>query len=88
MKLEIKIPQGIKVEIDAKKVKVTGPKGTVQKEIKSKVILVKLESDNITLETKNDRKATLAIINTTKTIIENMISGVKNKYVYTLNRRL
>ncbi len=84
MKLEIKVPQGIKVEIDAKKIKVTGPKGTVQKEIKSKVILVRLESDNIILETKNDRKQTLAIINTTKSIIENMISGVKNKYVYTL----
>lgn len=84
MKLEVEVPQGITVNVVGNKVKVTGPQGNVEKEIKSKVIIVKLDTDKIILESKNDRKKTLSILNTSKSIVKNMFSGVKKKYVYTL----
>jgi len=84
MKLELEVPKGITVTVTNNIVNVKGSKGTVEKEFKSKVITLKQDSGKIILESKNDRKRVLAILNTTKSIIANMFSGVDKKYTYTL----
>jgi large subunit ribosomal protein L6 len=84
MKEEISIPTGITVTIKGSKIKVTGKLGSVEKDIKSKLIILKHDADKIVLESKTDRKKVLAILNTTKTVILNMLSGVERKYTYTL----
>jgi large subunit ribosomal protein L6 len=84
MKLELQVPQGVTATVKDNVVTVKGSKGTIDKEFKSKVLTIKQDNNKIILETKNDRKMVLAILNTTKSIIENMFSGVNNKYTYTL----
>jgi len=84
MKIDVEVPKGITVNVSGNKIKATGSKGSVEKEIKSRVIIVKLDTDKIILESKNDRKKTLSILNTAKAIIKNMFSGVNKKFVYTL----
>jgi len=84
MKLEVTIPSNVTVNLDGNKIKVTGSKGTVEKEFKSKVLMLTKEDNKIIVETKNDRKRVLAILNTVKSVIENLFSGVEKKYVYTL----
>lgn len=84
MKFEINIPQGITVTKKENLVVVKGKLGELQKEFKSKLINITINSNKIDLESINDRSKTLAILNTIKSIIDNMISGVNKKYVYTL----
>ncbi|PIU22338.1 MAG: 50S ribosomal protein L6 [Candidatus Diapherotrites archaeon CG08_land_8_20_14_0_20_30_16] len=84
MKTEIKIPEGITVSVKDNIVQVKGPKGSIEKEFKSKVVSIKLENKEIVLESTNTRRKVLSILYTTQSIIENLISGVQKKYTYTL----
>jgi len=84
MKKEIEIPTNITVDVKNNCVSVKGPKGSVSKEFKSKVISIKVEGNKVVLESTNDRRKVLSILQTTQSIIENMFSGVQKKYSYTL----
>jgi large subunit ribosomal protein L6 len=84
MKYEINIPQGITVSKKDNFLLVKGKLGELNKEFKSKLVNINIESQKIVLESINDRTKTLAILNTVKAIVKNMLSGVNKKYVYTL----
>jgi large subunit ribosomal protein L6 len=84
MKYEINIPQGITVSKKDNFILVKGKLGELNKEFKSKLVNINIESQKIVLESINDRTKTLAILNTVKAIVKNMLSGVNKKYVYTL----
>lgn len=84
MKLEINIPQGVTVSKKDNFLLVKGKLGELNKEFKSKLININIESQKVVLESINDRTKTLAILNTVKAIVKNMLSGVNKKYVYTL----
>lgn len=84
MKEEIVVPQDVTFELNGNFVKVVGKEGTVEKEFKSKVVNIKKEGNKIILETQNNRRKVLAVLNTVKSIINNMISGVNKKYKYIL----
>lgn len=74
-KQPIPIPKGIKVDINGLHVKVTGPKGTLERDIRPEIELV--ENDGkIEVVCKDNSKRTDAFSGLTRSLINNMVLGV------------
>ncbi|MEM0087342.1 MAG: 50S ribosomal protein L6 [Thermofilum sp.] len=81
----IEVPQGVSVKVEGKRVVVSGPLGSVEKDFShAKNILVKLEDSAVVVETFNATKKDYALVNTLAAHIENMIEGVTKGYRYKL----
>lgn len=82
---EISVPNNVKVEIEDKKVKVSGPKGSIARNFGyAHNVTIKFEEGKIILETffaNNRRKSLLYSI---ASHIENMITGVTKGWRYRL----
>ena len=69
----ITVPEGVEVKIDGKHITVKGPKGTLEREIHRNI---SLEMDgNI-----NDEAENRSLHGLTRTLINNMITGVTHEY--------
>lgn len=74
-KKPIEIPKGVKLEIDGLRVKVTGPKGSLEKEIRPEIDLV--EQDGIlTVQPRDQSKRTWAFSGLVRSLVNNMVMGV------------
>jgi large subunit ribosomal protein L6 len=74
-KKPIEIPKGVKLEIDGSRVKLTGPRGSLEKEIRPEIDLV--EQDGIlTVQPKDHSKRTWAFSGLFRSLINNMVIGV------------
>ena len=79
-RLPIKVPAGVTVEItENNKVTVTGPKGTLSKELPTEME-IKQEGDEIIVTRPNDLKRMKSLHGLTRTLINNMVVGVTNGY--------
>lgn len=74
-KKPIPVPKGVKVDIKGNHVKVTGPQGTLEKEIRPEVEL-KEDSGVLQVNCKDNSKRTVAFSGLTRTLVNNMIVGV------------
>ncbi len=71
----IPVPKGVKVDISGSHVKVTGPNGTLEKDIRPEVSLV--ESDGtLQVQCKDSSKRTIAFSGLTRSLVNNMVVGV------------
>ena len=75
----ITVPSEVQVKIDGQNITVTGPKGTLEREI-HKNVSVKLEENIITVTRINDEPANRSLHGLTRTLINNMIVGVTSSY--------
>ena len=75
----ITVPAEVTVEIDGQKVTVTGPKGTLEKEI-HKNISLEMADNTIKVIRKNDEPQNRSLHGLTRTLINNMIIGVTETY--------
>ena len=75
----ITVPEGVKVTIDGQKITVTGPKGTLEREI-HKNISVSIENNTIIVTRPNDETLNRSLHGLTRTLINNMINGVEKEY--------
>lgn len=82
-KLPIKLPEGVKVEIDGQVLRVIGPKGSLERRLPEEVGLEKSE-DNLRVLLKEQTKRGKSIYGTTRTIISNMVKGVSEGWSKTL----
>ncbi len=71
----IPVPKGIKVEINGVYVKVTGPKGTLERDICGEVS-VKQGDGFLEMTTSNESKKTMALKGLTRSLVNNMVVGV------------
>ena len=79
-RLPIAVPAGVTVEIaENNKVTVTGPKGTLSKELPSEME-IKQEGDEIIVTRPNDLKRMKSLHGLTRTLINNMVVGVTQGY--------
>lgn len=78
-KKPVDIPEGVKVELNANKLTVTGPKGTLDLIIRPEVS-VEVSEDSVAVKNKNNSKVALAMWGTTARLIANMISGVSEGF--------
>ena len=75
----ITVPSEVEVKIDGQKITVKGPKGTLEREIHNNM---KVSFDNgvITVTRPDDEPANRSLHGLTRTLINNMIHGVKEEY--------
>ena len=74
-KQPIPVPKGVKVEIKGLHVKVTGPKGTLERDVRPEVEL-KDDGGAINVVCKDDSKRTDAFSGLIRSLVNNMVHGV------------
>jgi len=85
MEQELIIPENVTVEIDNKTVKVTGPKGTIQKQFKYFYdISITKKEKKLLIISKSDKKKVGAMVGTIIAHTKNMLKGVTEGYTYTM----
>ena len=75
----ITIPEGVEVTLNDKNITVKGPKGTLSKEI-HKNVNVTVEGNVITISRIDDEPANRSLHGLTRSLINNMIIGVKDEF--------
>ena len=75
----ITVPEGVEVKLEGQNITVKGPKGTLSREI-HKNIKVSLDGNVIKVERPNDEKENRSLHGLTRTLINNMITGVEKEY--------
>ena len=88
VKLDIKdkleIPEGITVTIDAPLVKVSGPEGNLERRMSHPMIKISQKDNSVEFELKKGTKREKMMLKTFKAHLNNMLNGVKEKYIYKL----
>jgi len=75
----ITVPTDANVKIDGKNITVTGPKGTLEREIHPN-ISIEMNGNEIKVMRKNDEPKNRSLHGLTRTLINNMITGVTSEY--------
>ena len=83
-RMPIAVPAGVKVEVDGSVVKVSGPKGTLQREIASNKIEVKVDGNEVHVLRADDKKDTKSKHGLYRQLIANMVAGVVTPFTRTL----
>ncbi|HEB51487.1 MAG TPA: 50S ribosomal protein L6 [Desulfobulbus sp.] len=78
-KQPIPVPAGVKVEINGTHVKVTGPKGTLERDIRPEIEL-RMEGDRMIVSPKGTSKRVYAFWGMTRTLVNNMVMGVEKGF--------
>ena len=76
------IPDGVTVSMDGPRVVVTGPKGTLTREMRFPGIAIEVADGIVTVSTGVTRKRVVAMVGTLASHIRNMCRGVSNGYEY------
>ena len=78
-KQPISIPNGVKIDIKGGHVKVTGPKGNLEREVRPEIALE--QADGVILvKAKDQSQRSRAFTGLTRTLINNMIIGVEKGF--------
>ena len=75
----ITVPDGVEVKIDGKHITVKGPKGTLEREIHNNISL-EMEGNEIKVTRINNEPFNRGLHGLTRTLINNMITGVLHEY--------
>ncbi len=75
----ITVPEGIEVKVEGHKITVKGPKGTLEREV-HKNITLEMKDNVINVIRKDDEPENKSLHGLTRTLINNMIIGVKEGY--------
>ena len=75
----ITVPESVEVKIDGQKITVRGPKGTLERDVHSKME-VSLDNSTIVVKRPNDQKENRSLHGLTRTLINNMIEGVSKEF--------
>lgn len=82
-KQPITVPSGVNVKLDGTTITVKGPKGTLSREIHP-AMKVNVEGDVMTVDRPDDERNSRALHGLTRTLVANMVIGVTDGYVKTL----
>ena len=78
-RMPIIVPAGVDVSIDGRNVQVKGPKGTLSRTI-AEPITIKQEADQLVVERPDDERRSRSLHGLTRTLVANMVTGVKDGY--------
>jgi large subunit ribosomal protein L6 len=81
---ELTIPENVNVEIIGSKVKVSGPKGSLEREFKTTGIKIEKKENKIIVSSEQDRRKFKALVGTIAAHIKNLIEGVTKGFTYRL----
>ena len=81
MKAEIEVPEGVNVSLTGKVFEVTGPLGTVKRDLGfMPVVSFSLKKNIVTIETPKEKKRDKMFLNTAQAHVKNLIEGVTKGY--------
>ncbi len=75
----ITVPAGVEVKVDGSHVTVKGPKGTLERDI-NKNISLEIDGNVINVKRIDDEPSNRALHGLTRTLINNMLTGVVNEF--------
>jgi large subunit ribosomal protein L6 len=78
----VEIPDNVTVEIANRKVKVAGPKGTLEEDLSHLPCIMEVEKERVRVTASWPRKAEIAKVGTAAAKIRNMIKGVRAGFTY------
>lgn len=81
---EILIPENLKAEVREDTIIIRGKHGTLKKNIRKLPVVVSIKDDKIIIMPRGTRKKDLAITNTAKSIITNLLTGLEKGFTYKL----
>jgi len=82
-KLPVAIPAGVKCELKGSQLKVTGPKGSLEREL-SAAVSIAIEGSEIAVTRPSDEPKIRALHGLTRALIQNMVTGVTTGYAKVL----
>src|SRR5690349_19535710 len=81
---EIPIPEAMKAEVREDTIIIRGKLGTLKKNIRKLPVVVVIQDNKIIIRPRGTRKRDLAITNTAKSIITNLLTGLEKGFTYRL----
>ena len=82
--VEVPPPPGVNVSLSNKLLTVKGPKGTVSRDFSKIPVGIELRDGRVVLSTYRKKKVDRAILNTCRSHVQNMYTGVTKGFVYKL----
>ncbi len=79
---QVEIPPGVDVTLEGSVFTVSGPKGTLVRDMRFPQIDLKVEDGEVVVSTASDKKRILAMTGTLEAHVKNMIRGVVDGYEY------
>lgn len=83
-KKPVEIPAGVTVTVDGNTVTVKGPKGQLTRSFRD-AVEIKHENDTLVVTRKDDQKESRALHGLSRSLIQNMVTGVSTGYSKTLD---
>ena len=78
------VPEGVQLAVDGRKIKVTGPKGTLEEDFSHMPVHFSLEGSSFRVYSSWARKREVALVGTALAHVRNMVRGVTSGYTYKL----
>lgn len=75
----IAVPEGVEVKVTGNHISVKGPKGTLEREINEKLTVI-IEDGKVLVKRPNDEAEMKSLHGLTRTLINNMVIGVKDEF--------
>ena len=79
---QVEIPPGVNVALEGNALTVSGPKGTLVRDMRFPQIDVRIEDGEVVVSTTSDKKRFLAMSGTLEAHVKGMIRGVVEGYEY------
>ncbi|OPY38918.1 MAG: 50S ribosomal protein L6 [Methanoregula sp. PtaU1.Bin051] len=79
---KVRIPDKVKVQVDATTLRVTGPKGELIRNIRFPQVSVSTDGQEIAIATESKRKEIVAMVGTLEAHTKNMFKGVTEGFEY------
>jgi len=79
----ITIPAGVEVKLDGSHITVKGPKGTLERDLAPQMI-IEIDGNTLLVKRPNDEKENRSLHGLTRTLINNMVTGVTAGFSKTL----
>jgi len=82
VKRVVKIPAGASVTLDGTLLRVSGEKGTLERDLRFPQISILQTENTVVVCTESDKKKIIAMVGTLESHVKNMIKGVTNGFEY------
>jgi large subunit ribosomal protein L6 len=78
------VPEGVQLSVNGKRIKATGPKGTLEEDFSHMPVHFALEGGTLRVYSEWARKREVALVGTALAHVRNMMRGVTSGYTYKL----